>query len=352
MAVEMVELAPGYRISRILKGGWQLAGGHGPVEQERAVDAMGAFAEAGITAFDCADIYTGAEEMIGAFLARYRRDHGNAAAAAIKVHTKFVPDLEALATLDRGYVERIVDRSLQRLGVERLDLVQLHWWDYAVPRYVEAAQYLQALRNAGKIDRLGGTNFDAAHAAEILDSGVELVSMQVQYSLLDRRPESSLAELCARTGMALLCYGTLAGGLLSESWLDMPAPTGPIGNRSHVKYRLIIEEFGGWSHFQRLLRALKETADRHDTGIGAVATRYVLDRPHVAGAVVGARYADRLEETLAVFDLRLDAEDRARIDAVLGDSSGPAGEVYALERDRSGRHGAIMKYNLNRGDST
>ena len=346
--VESVELAPGYRISRILKGSWQLAGGHGPVDRDRAVADMGAFVDAGITAFDCADIYTGAEEMIGAFLDRFRRERGAEAASAIKVHTKFVPDLDVLATLDRAYVERIVDRSLSRLGVERLDLVQFHWWDYAVPRHVEVAHYLRDQQRAGKIDRLGGTNFDAAHAAEIIDSGVELVSMQVQYSLLDRRPEGAMAALCARSGMGLLCYGTMAGGLLGETWLDVPEPPGPLENRSHVKYRLIIEEFGGWALYQRLLRALKRVADRHRTTIPAVATRFVLDRPQVAGAIVGARYADHLPETLSVFGLTLDAADRAGIEAVLRDATGPSGDVYALERDRGGRHGAIMKYNLNR----
>ncbi len=347
MTVETVQLAPGYTISRILKGGWQLAGGHGSVDRERAIADMGAFVEAGLIAFDCADIYAGAEEMIGEFLRQFRRDKGADAASTIKVHTKFVPDLGALPTLDRAYVERIVDRSLLRLGVERLDLVQFHWWDYGIPRYIDAAHFLKELQQAGKIDRLGGTNFDGPRAAEIIDSGVDLVSMQVQYSLLDRRPENAMTDLSARSGMSLLCYGTLAGGLLSEHWLDAPEPQEPLENRSHVKYKLIIDEFGGWSLYQRLLRALKQIADRHQSSIPAVATRFVLDRPQVAGAIVGARYADRLPETLAVFDLVLDATDRDRIDDVLRDGTGPSGDVYDLERDRTGRHGTIMKYNLN-----
>ena len=350
MSVETTELAPGYRISRILKGGWQLAGGHGPVDRRRAIADMAAFADAGITAFDCADIYAGAEEMIGAFLSHRRATHGAAATSKIKVHTKFVPDLDALATLDRAHVQRVVDRSLERLGVERIDLMQLHWWDYAVPRYVETAHWLRDLQQAGKIDRLGGTNFDGAHAAEVIDGGVDLAAMQVQYSLLDRRPDHDLAPLCARAGMSLLCYGTLAGGFLSERWLGAAEPASPLANRSLTKYKLIIDEIGGWPLFQRLLRALKAIADRHRVGIANVATRYVLDRPHVAGAIVGARYADRLAGTLRTFAFSLDPRDLALIDDVLP-GGGPAGAVYALERDRAGRHGAIMKYDLNRVDS-
>jgi aryl-alcohol dehydrogenase-like predicted oxidoreductase len=122
-AVQTVELAPGYRIPRIVRGGWQLAGGHGSVDRARAIADMMAFAEAGITAFDCADIYTGVEELIGEFLRGWKERHG-AAAPTIRVHTKCVPDRDALSTLARADIERLIDRSLTRLGVDALDLVQ------------------------------------------------------------------------------------------------------------------------------------------------------------------------------------------------------------------------------------
>ncbi|MEM9199195.1 MAG: aldo/keto reductase, partial [Pseudomonadota bacterium] len=136
-AVERREIAPGYSISRLLKGGWQLAGDHGPVEHARAVDDMLAFVDAGITCFDCADIYTGVEELIGAFLARLAKERGAEARAQVKVHTKYVPDIASLATLQPADVAAVIDRSLLRLGVDRLDLVQFHWWDYAMPGWLE-----------------------------------------------------------------------------------------------------------------------------------------------------------------------------------------------------------------------
>jgi aryl-alcohol dehydrogenase-like predicted oxidoreductase len=264
------------------------------------------------------------------------------------VHTKFVPDLSALATLTFADVERIIDRSLARLRADTLDLVQFHWWDYAVPGWLEAAQHLARLRNAGKIRNVAGTNFDAPHAEAMITGGVPLVSMQVQYSLLDRRVAGSMATLCARTGMKLLCYGTVAGGFLSSRWLGTPDPADPLPNRSLVKYRLIIEEFGGWDAFQALLRLLDGIARKHGVSITAVATRWVLDQPHVAGAIVGARYAEHLPDNLAIFRFALDAEDRAAIAALLARHPGPQGEFYALERDRTGPHGRIMKYELNR----
>jgi aryl-alcohol dehydrogenase-like predicted oxidoreductase len=82
--------------------------------------------------------------------------------------------------------------------------------------------------------------------------------------------------------------------------------------------------------------------------IASVATRWVLDRPGVAAAIVGARYADHLDDTLAVFRLRLDDADHALLAPLLAAHAGPDGDTYSLERDKAGRHGRIMKYNLNK----
>ena len=119
MNVERFEIEPGYDISRLVKGGWHLAGGHGRIDRAEAVRDMVAFVEAGITTFDCADIYTGVEELIGDFRAAHP-----SLAPHTQVHTKFVPDLGRLGRMTRTDVERIIDRSLRRLRMERLDLVQ------------------------------------------------------------------------------------------------------------------------------------------------------------------------------------------------------------------------------------
>ena len=148
--------------------------------------------------------------------------------------------------------------------------------------------------------------------------------------------------------MALLCYGALAGGFLSAPYAGTPPPAEPLENRSLVKYRLIIDEFGGWALFQELLAALGAIGRRHGAAAGAVALRSVLDRPAVAGVIVGARHAGHLADTVAAMSLRLDEEDRAIVDGVLARARGPLGDVYDLERVKGGRHAAIMKYNLNR----
>jgi aryl-alcohol dehydrogenase-like predicted oxidoreductase len=348
MSVEHIELAPGYGISRMIRGGWQLAGGHGDVDPERAIADMAAFVDAGVTTLDCADIYTGVEEMIGVFRAELLRTRGAETLKRLKVHTKFVPDYDLLGRLTKRDVEAVIDRSLRRLGADRLDLVQFHWWNYSAPGMIDAVLWLKELAEVGKIDRIGGTNFDTPSTSAMLDGGVPLVSMQVQYSLLDQRPENRLMALCAASGLKLLCYGTVAGGFLSARWLGQPDPGEAFANRSLLKYKLVIDDFGGWGLFQELLAVLDAVARKHGVSLTAVATRWVLDRPQVAAVIVGARYAEHLPDNLAVFRLRLDQADCDAISAVLAKRRGLQGDTYALERDKTGRHGRIMKYNLNR----
>lgn len=345
---ETAELAPDYRISRVIRGGWQLAGGHGPVDEAQVSEDCLAYFEAGITTFDCADIYTGVEEKLGAFRDLLRARLGEAALNRLKIHTKFVPDLAVLPVIDRAYVRGVIERSLTRLRMQRLDLVQFHWWDYAAPRWAETALWLDELRREGKIDRIGGTNFDTAHVEGLVDAGVPLTSLQVQYSLLDDRPSRAMAAACERRDVKLLCYGAIAGGFLSDRWLGKNDPGHAFENRSLVKYRLIIDEFGGWALFQELLTVLRRIAGRRESDIAAVAARWALDQPQVAAVIVGARDRAHLAETLKIGATHLNDEDRCDIENVLGRRKGPAGDVYALERDRSGPHGAIMKYNLSK----
>ena len=341
-----VSLAADYRIPRLIKGGWQLAGGHGDVDTDAALADMLAFADAGITAFDCADIYTGVEALIGRFI-RFRRNERGTDVTPIRVHTKCVPDLDALRRLKKRDIARIVERSLKRLGTERLDLVQLHWWDYGVPAYVDAAMHLRDLQLEGKIHQLGATNFGTAQLAEMLDEGVPFVSHQVQLSLLDHRALHDMAALTQSRDVGLLAYGALAGGFLHERWLNAPEPEQPLENRSLVKYKLIIDDFGGWPLFQRLLGTLHDIARTNETTIGAIAISHVLEHAPVAAAIIGARSTAHLAPTLAAASLTLAPDERARVSAALEEASGPTGDVYALEREKNGRHASIMRYNLN-----
>ncbi|WP_274627264.1 aldo/keto reductase [Arvimicrobium flavum] len=347
--MQRTKLAPDYEISRVIRGGWQLASGHGSVKSEDPVADMIAFADAGITTFDCADIYTGVEETIGRFRLRYRDERGQEALDRIKVHTKFVPDLDILPVITKAHVESVIDQSLRRLKLERLDLVQFHWWDYSHPLWLQTSVWLEELRQAGKIHKVSGTNFDTDRMLEMVKAGVPLTSMQVQYSLLDARPAKRMAAAAAQHGVSLLCYGTVAGGFLGDRWLGQPEPTDALENRSLVKYKLIIDDLGGWDFFQALLRTLRTIADRHGVDIATVASAAMLSRPSVAGVIVGARDRSHLAANLAISSVELTERDEAEMASALGMARELEGDVYTLERDRTSRHGSIMKYNLNKG---
>jgi aryl-alcohol dehydrogenase-like predicted oxidoreductase len=347
LKVEATELRPGHSISRIIKGGWQLAGDHGAVDRAAAIDDMEQFLDAGITTFDCADIYVGVEEMIGEFIADIRRRRGVSVSDRVCVHTKLVPDLALLENIRSSDVEAIIDRSLKRLQVERLDLVQFFWWDLSLGDPLEGLRILQDLKAKGKIRNLGLTNWDRQQIAPFVEAGFDIAAAQVQYSVLDHRPAGGLVEWATNHDMQLVCYGSLAGGFLTETWLGKPDPGFQFENRSLIKYRLIIDEFGPWLQFQELLQALKSIGDRHGVSLSSVATRWVLDQQQVAAAIVGARYARHLPKTLEVFNFSLSEEDRAILEAVFSKADGPNGDVFALEADRTSRHGSIMKYNLN-----
>jgi len=347
MSVERFQIAPGYDISRLIKGGWHLAGGHGDVDRDQAIKDMAVFVEKGITTFDCADHYTGVEEMIGDF-----RESHPSLAPLVQVHTKFVPDYEKLGNVKREYVESIIDRSIRRLKVERLDVVQYYWWDPdGKPGFVDTGLILRDLQTAGKIARIGVSNFNTRQVKMLVDGGVPIATNQPQYSPVDRRPESELIPYSQSQGIVQLCYGTLSGGFFSTDWLGKPEPFEPLANRSLTKYKLIIEDFGGWDLFQELLRAMKSIGDKHGVTVALVALRWVLDQPNVGGAIVGATSARHVDENLKVFSFELDADDNRALDAVLSRRQGPEGDCYDLERDKDGRHGRIMRYNQNALDT-
>jgi aryl-alcohol dehydrogenase-like predicted oxidoreductase len=324
-----------------------LAGGHGTIAEEQALEDMRHFVNAGITTFDCADIYTGVEELIGKFRKKYHSEFRAGDLPPIQIHTKYVPDYSALATLTKGQTTAIIDRSLKRLGVEQLDLVQFAWWDYQFPKYLETAVHLSELQKSGKIQLLGITNFDTQRIQEMLDAGVDIASNQVQYSVLDQRVETDMTLLARKNNIPYLCYGTVAGGFLSDRYLGAPNPIQPYENRSLTKYGLIIDEFGGYELFQQALQMLREIADKYEVGIAEVACKYILQKPMVGGVIVGARNRKHLESLQKLAKFHLGTDDLSKIRTIVSQSKGPNGPFYDLERDKTGKHGAIMKYNLN-----
>ena len=307
-------------ICRVLNGMWQVSGAHGYIDPARAIPEMFAYHDAGFTTWDLADHYGPAEDFIGAYRREFAKRYGEARLAEIQAFTKWVP---RPGRITRRMVDDAIGRSLKRMGVECLDLLQFHWWDYGDPSYLEALKHLADMQSEGKIRHLALTNFDTEHLATIVRSGIRIVSNQVQYSMVDRRPQLRMAEFCRANGVGLLTYGTVCGGLLSDRYLGAPAPRrAELNTASLQKYSRMIDAWGGWDLFQKLLTAVVEVARKHSVSIANVATAYILDQPSVTGVILGVRLgvSAHIQDNARVFNLQLDAEDRTGIDAVLSGS--------------------------------
>eukprot|EP00798_Chlamydomonas_sp_ICE-L_P007144 gene7145-251_t len=286
----------------IIKGCWQLDGNHLGVpitnrtSGSAALEDFDAFVRAGITTWDTADIYGGSETTIGQYF--------------------------RLNPWQREKVQLMTKVTVTEDGE-----------DFNRPGFVEAALWLSDLKEQGLIGNIGVTNFDTPHLIRLLDAGVKVSSNQVQYSVMDRRPELFLTDLCTRHNIAILPYGVLAGGFISKAYLGQGANKVRLDTMSKTKYGMQLKEMGGWKWMQELLQVLDRIAKKHNSSISAVATRWVLDQPNVPAAIIGARNAFHIRDLKTVFKLELDDEDAIDLDAVYeGAAEIPCNDVFMWER--------------------
>jgi aryl-alcohol dehydrogenase-like predicted oxidoreductase/enamine deaminase RidA (YjgF/YER057c/UK114 family) len=325
--IDRVELANGLDASRLVCGLWQVADLEregDTLDPDHAADALQAYVDDGFDTFDMADHYGSAELIASRLLARYPADRPRPLA-----FTKWCPE-PGLMTAD--VVRKGVQERLDRLGVEKVDLLQFHWWTFDHLAWLDALHEMNRLQEEGLIGALGVTNFDAAHLALALADGIPLVTNQVSFSLIDRRAAGPLSDLCAKSGVKLLAYGTLCGGFLSDRWLGKEEPVS-IPDWSRSKYKRFIDAAGGWQVFQSILSTAGEIANKHAVSISNVATAWVLGHRAVGAAIIGARITqnEHRADNRKVFDLELDAEDQARLETAFGESKpipGDCGDEY------------------------
>ncbi|MFB5618707.1 MAG: aldo/keto reductase, partial [Candidatus Nitrosomaritimum aestuariumsis] len=218
---QKIKLSDDLEICRVLNGMWQVSGAHGYIDPQNAIDEMVKYHNSGFTTWDLADIYGPAESFIGKFRAKLENLNGTEELENSQALTKFVPNP---GPMSKSIVEYYIDQSLQKMNTAQLDLIQFHWWDYNDPSYIDALVHLSDLRDKGKIKHVGLTNFDTERLQIITEQGIRIVSNQVQYSILDNRPEKLLTPFCQKNGIQILSYGTLLGGFLSEKYLGTPEP--------------------------------------------------------------------------------------------------------------------------------
>ena len=256
--LERVTLADGLELCRVTTGLWQMADqerdGRTP-DLDAMADVLVDYAGSGFDSFDMADHY-GSAELVAGRAARRLAEKGQRPPSIL---TKWVPEPGPMTP---EVVRAGVQQRLDRLGLDRLDLLQFHWWDYKHPGYLDAMDELMRLKEEGLIRHLGVTNFDTAHLRVLVKNGIEIASNQVCFSLLDRRAASAMTEFCLEHGVRLLAFGTLGGGFLSERWQVNDPPAAE--DWSKQKYRRYIDAVGGWPVFQELASArLFNVAERH-----------------------------------------------------------------------------------------
>ncbi|PPQ97320.1 hypothetical protein CVT26_006638 [Gymnopilus dilepis] len=316
---ETFQLGP-FVTPRIWTGLWQLSSNAwGSASVSKVRRGMLRHAEMGYTAF--ADHYGSAEIIFGQFRQAFSNREQIVGATKWCVFKQVTPT--------RDLVRAAVQERLERLGVERVDLLQFHWQDYSDDGYITALNYMMDLKSEGLISAIGLCNFDAIRTDEIctvLGPGV-IVSNQVQFSVIDTRPLHGMADVCSKHGIKLLTYGTLCGGFLSDKWLGCSEPDPYSGHLtpSQRKYLdMIVKAWGSWELFQSLLLVLRKIGDRHRRSIANVATRWVLDHSFVGAVIIGARLgiSEHPDENGKVFGFRLSNEDRLSIEAILDRSRG------------------------------
>ncbi len=332
---ERIELGPGLEISRIVTGLWQIADmerGGQTLDPARAAASMADYARAGFDSFDMADHYGSAEIVTGRFFDLARC--GDVATPSGKPPTAFTKWCPEPGPMTASVVRAGVQRSLDRMGLERIDLLQFHWWMFEHPAYLDAMAELARLQGEGRIRHLGLTNFNTDHLRLMLKHGLRIASNQVCFSLLDRRAAEDMSDICREHDVKLLAYGTLGGGFLSERWLGKSEPLAPdIADWSKMKYKRFIAAIGGWEALQAILAAAAAIARKHRVSIANVATRWVLDQPAVAAVIVGARLGERehREDNMRVFSFAFDAEDIGQLEAAFARTQripGDCGDEY------------------------
>jgi aryl-alcohol dehydrogenase-like predicted oxidoreductase len=333
--VPKTEIIPGLEISRVVKGCWQLSGGHaGDKATDRtsgkaAVSDFQAFVDAGITTYDTADIYGPSERIIGEYLSSLTPE----ARSKCQVLTKFCCFGDSMRQANKlDFVSKSINNSCSNLRTDVLDCVQFYWHDYSNKNYVDAALHLAELQSKGKIKAIGVTNFDVPRLQEMVDAGVPIVENQIQYSLLDTRPDNGMTQYCLEKGIRIVPYGTAAGKFLTDAYLGKKPSDVSVNTYSLSKYASVISQRGGWEWYQSLLAVLRDVATKHNVDVAEVSSRWVLQRPAVAAVIVGARNASHVEQHRKIFSFELDGDDLAKIEAVLNTGNKPTSDVYSWER--------------------
>ncbi len=299
------------------------------------------FVEAGGNLVDTADVYSAgvSEQFIGRWLASRPADVTESVVLATKgrFSTGGDPNAEGLSA---RHLTRALDASLQRLGVEAVDLYQAHAWDALTP-LTETLRTLDGFVRAGKIRYYGFSNFTgwqltkAVHIARA-HGFAEPVTLQPQYSLIVREIEWEVVPAALDAGLGLLPWSPLGGGWLSGKYRRDQRPTGETRLGEDPGRGMEAWERRGTERTWRIIEAVERIAEGHGVPMSRVALAWVTNRPAVTATILGARTLVQLDDNLLAADLHLSEEETSALDEAsdLGAADYPYGELGVDQRAR------------------
>jgi aryl-alcohol dehydrogenase-like predicted oxidoreductase len=315
--------------------------------EDLAHEQLDRFLDAGGTLVDTADVYADgvSEEIIGRWLAK----SSGAARDSVVLATKGrfpTGDGQNDVGTSRRHLRRALDASLTRLGVDHIDLYQLHAWDPITP-LEETLGFLDDAVCSGKVSYLGLSNFTGwqlQKACDLVDrrGWSPLVTLQPQYNLLVREIEWEIVPAAQDNGLGLLPWSPLGGGWLTGKYSFDEAPTG--ATRLGENPDRGVEAWSRRSSSQRtrdVVQAVRSVADDRGASMAQVALSWLVDRPAVTSVILGARTTQQLEDNLAAADLRLSEEERRVLDEASdpGAADYPYGGPGSAQRSRPIRGG-------------
>lgn len=308
--------------------------------EELAHEQLDRYVEAGGTLVDTADVYNAgvSEEIVGRWLAK----HPAADNVVLATKGRFpTGDGQNDVGTSRRHLRRALDASLTRLGVDHIDLYQLHAWDPVTPLQ-ETLSFLEDAVRAGKISYGGLSNFTGWQLQKACDlierqGWSPLVTLQPQYNLLVREIEWEIVPAAQENGLGLLPWSPLGGGWLTGKYSFDEEPTG--ATRLGENPDRGVEAWSRRSKNQRtrdVVEAVRMIADARGISMAQVALAWLVDRPAVTSVILGARTTEQLEDNLAAADLHLTDEERLRLDEASdpGAADYPYGGPGTTQRDR------------------
>jgi aryl-alcohol dehydrogenase-like predicted oxidoreductase len=288
-------------------------------DQDGAYAQLDAYLEAGGTLVDTADVYGGgaSERIVGGWLAA-RPDARDRIVLATKGRFPTGPGRNDVG-LSRRHLAAALDGSLRRLGVDSVDLYQLHAYDPLTP-LEETLGFLDDAVRAGKIAYPGLSNFTGWQLQKAVDLAefrglARPVTLQPQYNLLVREIEWEIVPACESTGLGLLPWSPLGGGWLTGKYRADQRPTG--ATRLGENPNRGVEAYDGRSARQRtwdVLDAVRAVAGDRGASMAQVALAWLADRPAVTSVILGARTIEQLQDNLGAAGLHLTPEETAALD--------------------------------------